>query len=234
MDENMQTPEQQQPEESMTPMVAPAIPEETPEAVPMAVEHEMTPEPTPEPEQKYPSQWFALHVLSGQESNVKKYMENRVKTLEMGAYVHEIVIPTERVSEVKRGKKVETERKLYPGYVFVNMYLIDEDKKMVDKTWYFIKETPGVIGFADGDYPIPMRPQEIEGMLAQLREREDKVLPKIIFSVGDKVKVGDGPFQSQEGLVEEVDPERGRVRVSVSIFGRSTPVELEYWQVEKV
>lgn len=193
------------------------------------------PEAPAEPKvQKYPSQWFAMHVLSGQENNVKKYMENRIKSEEMGDYIHEIIIPTERVSEIKRGKKVETERKLYPGYVFVNMYLIDEAKKLVDKTWYFVKETPGVIGFASGDAPIPMRPQEVEGMLAQLREREDKVLPKVIFAVGDKVKVGDGPFQSQEGIIEDVDPERGRVRVAVSIFGRSTPVELEYWQVEKI
>jgi transcriptional antiterminator NusG len=114
------------------------------------------------------------------------------------------------------------------------MYLVDENKKLVDKTWYFIRETPGVIGFADGENPIPMRQSEVDAMLAQVREREDKVLPKVSFGLGDKVKVGDGPFQSQEGVIEEVDAERGRVRVAVSIFGRSTPVELEYWQVEKI
>lgn len=181
-----------------------------------------------------PSQWFALHVLSGQEDKVKRYMVERLKAEELGDYIHDIIIPTERVSEIKRGKKVETERKLYPGYVFVNMYLIDEDKKLVDRTWYFIQEVPNVIGFADGDKPIPMPKKEVESMLAQVREREDKVLPKISFEMGDKVRVGDGPFQSQEGIIEEVDPDRGRVRVAVSIFGRSTPVELEYWQIEKL
>ncbi|GAB4251154.1 MAG: transcription termination/antitermination protein NusG [Candidatus Methylacidiphilales bacterium] len=180
------------------------------------------------------SQWFTLQVLSGQENNVKKSMENRIKTEEMGDLIHDIVIPTERVSEIKRGKKLETERKLYPGYVFVNMRLYDEEKKLIDRSWYFVKETPGVINFAGGDRPLPMRPQEVEGMLAQLRDRDESVTPKISFQVGDKVRVGEGPFQSQEGVVEDVDPEKGRIRVSVSIFGRSAPVELEYWQVERV
>lgn len=177
--------------------------------------------------------WFAVHVLSGQEINVKRYMMNRIKSEELGDVVHEVIIPTERISEIKRGKKVETERKLYPGYVFIKMALYDAEKKLHERPWYFVKETPGVLGFADGDRPTPMRPAEVEGMLSQIREKEEKITPKVIFAVGDRVKVGDGPFQNQEGVVEEVDTERGRVRVAVSIFGRSTPVELEYWQVEK-
>ena len=198
------------------------------------MEEQQQEETTSVVQHKYPTQWFALHVLSGQENNVRRHMESRIKTEEMGDYVREIIIPTERVSEIKRGKKTEVERKLYPGYVFANMYLLDEEKKMVDRTWYFVRETPGVIGFANGERPLPMRESEVEAMLSQLREREDKVKPKISFSIGDKVKVGDGPFQSQEGVIEEVDSERGRVRVAVSIFGRSTPVELEYWQVERI
>lgn len=188
-------------------------------------------EPKP---RKYPSQWFAIHVLSGYEDKVRKHMNSRIKTEELADYVHEIVIPTERISEVKRGKKIETERKLYPGYVFVSIYLYDEEKKIVGPTWYFVQETPGVIGFADGDHPIAMRPSEVEGMLSQIREKEERVTPKISFALGDKVKVGDGPFEGQEGLIGSVDEERGRVQVDVSIFGRSTPVELEYWQVEKI
>jgi len=184
--------------------------------------------------QKYPSQWFALHVLSGQESNVQKHMANRLRSEEMGEYIHEIIIPSERVSEVKRGKKIETDRKLYPGYVFVNMYLLDPEKKLVDRTWYFVRETPGVIGFANGENPIPMRQSEVDAMLAQVREKEDRVVPKILFTIGDRVRVGDGPFEGQEGVIEVVDEARGRVQVSVSIFGRSTPVELEYWQIEKI
>jgi len=179
-------------------------------------------------------QWFAIHVLSGQEQNVRKHMLSRINQLEMSGDVHEIVIPTERVSEVKRGKKTEAERKLYPGYVFVNLHLLDEENKMVERCWYFIKETPGVIGFADGDQPIPMRAKEVEGMLSQMKEKEDKVVPKVLFDLNDTVRVGDGPFEGQEGVIEEIDQERGKVRVAVSIFGRSTPVELEYWQVEKL
>jgi transcriptional antiterminator NusG len=178
-------------------------------------------------------QWYALHVLSGQEKKVKESMEKRIKTEEMGDLIEEVVIPVERVSEVKRGKRIESERKLYPGYVFVNMALHDESKRIVEKTWYFIRETNGVIGFADGEQPIPMRQSEVDAMLGQMREREEQVMPKVTFTVGEKVKVGDGPFQSQEGLVEEVFPDTGKLRVSVSMFGRSTPVELEYWQVEK-
>jgi transcriptional antiterminator NusG len=180
-----------------------------------------------------PPQWYALHVLSGQEKKVKESLERRAKTEEMGDLIREVVIPTERVSEVKRGKKIESERKLHPGYVYVNMYLRDEDKKLVERTWYFVRETNGVIGFADGDNPQPIRPSEVETMLGQMREREEKVLPKVAFAVGDKVKVGDGPFQNQEGLIEAVDMERGKLKVSVNMFGRSTSLELEYWQVDK-
>jgi transcriptional antiterminator NusG len=179
------------------------------------------------------ARWFAVHVLSGQETNVKRHMLSRIKTEELGEVVQEVIIPTERISEIKRGKKVETERKLYPGYIFVKMELYDSEKKLHEVPWYFVKETPGVLGFADGDRPTPMKQDEVDGMLSQIREKEEKITPKIIFAVGDRVKVGDGPFQSQEGVVEEVDTERGRVRVAVSIFGRSTPVELEYWQVER-
>ena len=179
------------------------------------------------------AQWFALHVLSGQESKVKEALLKRLKTNEMVDSLHEVIVPTERVSEVKRNKKIETERKLYPGYVFILANLIDENKKIIEKTWYYIRETQGVLGFADGQKPIPMRTHEVEAMLAQMKVSDEQVMPKTAFSVGDKVKVSDGPFQNQDGLVEEVYPEKGRLLVSVSIFGRSTPVELEYWQVEK-
>ncbi len=180
-----------------------------------------------------PPQWYALHVLSGQEKKVKDSLERRAKTEEMGDLIREVVIPTERVSEVKRGKKIESERKLHPGYVYVNMFLRDEEKKLVERTWYFVRETNGVIGFADGDNPQPIRADEVNVMLGQMREREEKVLPKIAFNLGDKVKVGDGPFQNQEGLIEGVDMDRGKLKVSVNMFGRSTSLELEYWQVDK-
>ena len=179
-------------------------------------------------------QWFVVHVLSGQEKKIHDNIVKRIKTDELGDLVFEVLIPTERVQEIKRGKKTETTRKFFPGYIIVNMHLLDEKNDLIDKTWYFIKDTTGVIGFAGTkDKPIPMRKKEVEGMLAQMKEREDTLTPKISFEVGDKVKVSDGPFQNQQGIVEEVDPKRGKLRVSVSIFGRDTPVELEYWQVEK-
>lgn len=179
-------------------------------------------------------QWFAVHVLSGQENKVRENIEKRIKTEEMGDLVYEVLVPTERVSEIKRGKKTETTRKLMPGYVIVNMHLLDDRAQLVDRTWYFIRETTGVIGFAGTkDRPSPMQPSDVDAVLSQVRDREEKVKPKISFEVGETVKVADGPFQNQNGIVEEIDPVRGKLRVSVSIFGRSTPVELEYWQVER-
>lgn len=179
-------------------------------------------------------QWFVVHVLSGQEQKVLENIQRRIVTDEMGDHVFEALIPTERVQEIKRGKKTESTRKFFPGYIIVNMHLLDESNKLIDKTWYFIKDTPGVLGFAGTkDAPIPMRPREVDALLAQVRDREDTVTPKIHFEIGDKVKVADGPFQNQNGIVEEIDPERGKLRVSVSIFGRDTLVDLEYWQVEK-
>jgi len=179
-------------------------------------------------------QWFVVHVLSGQEQKVHDNLVKRIKTEEMSDLVYEVLVPTERVSEIKRGKKTETTRKFFPGYLIVNMHLLDENNQLMDRTWYFVRETPGVIGFAGTkDRPIPMRDSEVQSMLSQVREREDKVKPKVSFEVGETVKVADGPFQNQSGVVEEIDPERGKLLVSVSIFGRSTPVELEYWQVER-
>ena len=138
------------------------------------------------------------------------------------------------VSEIRRGKKTETKKKFYPGYIIVNMKLLTEDNSLVEDTWYFIKEMEGVIGFAGTkDRPIPMRQREVDSMLAQIKEREDSVRPAISFEVGDTVKVADGPFESQNGIVEEIDEEKGKLRVAVTIFGRSTPVELEFWQVEQ-
>ncbi len=180
-------------------------------------------------------QWYVVHVLSGQEAKVRDNMQKRIASEEMGDLVYEVLVPTERVSEVKKGKKTESKRKFYPGYIIANMWLLDDHGKLVDRTWYFVKDTVGVINFAGTKHspPVPMRPKEVEQVLAQIREREDAVKPKIQFEVGDSVKVADGPFESQLGIVEEIDPERGKLRVSVSIFGRSTPVELEYWQVER-
>ena len=178
-------------------------------------------------------QWFVIHTLSGQEQKVKDSMERRIKIEELSDVIKEVLVPTEKVAEVKKGKKSTTTRKFYPGYILVNMKLLDEKSQLIARTWYFVRETPGVIGFIGGDRPVPLKPDEVESILAQIQERQEKVAPKVAFEKGETVKVTDGPFQNFTGVIEEVDPDRGKLKISVSIFGRSTPVELEYWQVER-
>ena len=178
-------------------------------------------------------QWFVLHTLSGQEQKVKESIERRLKLEEMEDHVGDVLIPTEKVSEVKRGKKTTTTRKFYPGYVLVNMALYDADKNLVEKTWYFTQETPGLIGFVGGERPVPLRAEEVQSILQQIEDKKEKVKPKVSFAAGETVKINDGPFLNFTGVIDEVDPDRGKIKVSVSIFGRSAPVELEYWQVEK-
>jgi transcriptional antiterminator NusG len=178
-------------------------------------------------------QWFVLHTLSGQEQKVKDSIEKRIKVEEMADYIKQVLIPTEKVAEVKRGKKTTSTRKFYPGYILLHMRLLDEKNKLVEKSWYFIRDTAGIIGFIGGERPVPLKPDEVNSILAQIEERQDKVAPKVAFETGEQVKITDGPFQNFTGVIEEVDAARGKLKISVSIFGRSTPVELEYWQVER-
>ncbi len=179
------------------------------------------------------SQWFVIHTLSGQEQKVKESIEKRVKTDEMQDYIKEVLVPMERVVEVRNQKKTVSMRKLWPGYVFINMVLLDDNNRIIEKPWYFVKETPGVIGFVGGDPPTPTSDEEVERIKAQIAASEETEKPKITFEVGETVKINNGPFLNFSGVIEEVDPERGRLKVTVNIFGRNTPVELEYWQVEK-
>jgi transcription termination/antitermination protein NusG len=179
------------------------------------------------------SQWFVLHTLSGQEQKVKESIEKRIKTEEMGDYILEVLVPMEKVAEVRGGKKTVTTRKLYPGYVFVDMVLLDDQKRVIEKPWYFIRETQGIIGFVGGDRPAPASMEEIETIKAQISDSEDREKPKVQFEVGETVKINDGPFLNFSGVIEEIEPDRGKLKVTVNIFGRNTPVELEYWQVEK-
>lgn len=178
-------------------------------------------------------QWYVLHTLSGQEQRAKENIERRIKQDEVQDLIDEVLIPTEKVSEVKQGRKTTTTRKFYPGYVFVHMQLYDSDNKLLDRSWNFIQQTPGIIGFIGGERPVPLRPEEVEGILRQIEEKKEKIKPKVVFEPGETVKITDGPFLNFNGVIEEVDPERGKLKVSVSIFGRSAPVELEYWQVER-
>jgi len=178
-------------------------------------------------------QWYVLHSLTGQEQKVKESIQRRLKQEEMEDYVGEVIIPTERISEVKKGVRSTTTRKFFPGYVLINMALYDQGRQLREKPWYFIRETPGIIGFVGGERPVPLRPEEVEMILHQVDEKKEKVKPKVAFDPGETVKITDGPFLNFSGMVEEVDPHKGRLKVSVAIFGRSAPVELEYWQVER-
>jgi transcriptional antiterminator NusG len=178
-------------------------------------------------------QWFVLHTLSGHEYKVQNSIASRVKQEEMEEYIGEILIPTENVSEVKQGKKKTVSRKFFPGYVLANLALYDDNKNLGEETWYFIQNTPGVIGFVGGDAAVPLRKEEVDRIINQVEEKKEKVTPKIQFEPGETIKITDGPFLNFNGVIEEVDPARGKLKVSVSIFGRSAPVELEYWQADK-
>jgi transcriptional antiterminator NusG len=180
------------------------------------------------------AQWFALHTLSGQENKVKTYIDKFKKAEELDDHIFEILLPTEVVSEVKGGKKSTKVRKLYPGYVFIQAKLFGEDGKLINKPWYFVKETTGVIGFVGGDRPAALRQSEIDEIYARIEAASGKEVPKVQYSVGEEVKITDGAFASLTGRIDEIDPERGKLKVSVSIFGRFTPVELEYWQVQRI
>ena len=178
-------------------------------------------------------EWFVVHTLTGQEYKVKDSIEKRLALEEMTELIEQVLIPTEKVSEVKKGVRSTSTRKFFPGYVLVQMALYDEERSMQERCWGFIKDTPGIIGFVGGERPVPLRRDEVEALFNQVEEKTDKVKPKVVFELGETVKINDGPFLNFSGTVEEVDPERGRLKVSVGIFGRSAPVELEYWQVER-
>ena len=179
-------------------------------------------------------QWFVLHTLTGKEAKVKKSIESRIKAEEMEDLIGDVAIPSETVSEVKKGKKSTTTRMFYPGYVLVNICLYKDDGNFNERSWYFIRNTIGVIGFIGGEKPAPLKANEVETILHQMEEKTETIKPKVAFEPGETVKINDGPFLNFSGLIEEVDPDRGKLKMSVSIFGRTAPVELEYWQVERV
>lgn len=178
-------------------------------------------------------QWFVLHTLAGQEQKVRDTINRRIKTDEMEAYISEVLLPMEKVVEVRGGKKTVTTRKLHPGYVYIQMGLLDDGKRPLEKPWYFIKDIQGVIGFVGGERPMEVTAEEIATIKEQISDSEETERPKVSFDVGETVKINDGPFLNFTGVIEEVEPDKGKLKVTVDIFGRKTPVELEYWQVEK-
>ncbi len=172
--------------------------------------------------------WYVIHTLTGEEDKVKKRLLKQGEFKNLKDKISQVLIPTEVVSEVKAGKKKISERKFFPGYILVEM-------EMTDDVWYMVRNTPGVTDFVSaGAKPTPLLDEEIATILRQTEEKKEKPTPKVIFEQGEGVKIIDGPFTNFNGSVDEINPEKGKVKVSVMIFGRPTPVELEYWQIEKL
>ena len=172
--------------------------------------------------------WYIVHAYSNFEKKVSESIREQAKQRGLEDLFEQVLVPTEKVTEVRRGRKVDAERKFFPGYVLVKMNLTDE-------AFHLIKNTPKVTGFLGADNkPMPISESEAMSILQQVQEGVDHPKPSVSFEVGENVRVSDGPFASFNGVVEEVDEERSRLKVEVSIFGRPTPVELEYGQVEKV
>jgi transcriptional antiterminator NusG len=180
-----------------------------------------------------PNEWYTIQTLSGQEMKAEKSLHKRILEEEMGEYIDEILLPMEKVVEVRGGTKKVSQRKLYPGYIFIQMKLYDEEKRLLPTPWDFVRNTLGIIGFLGGERPIATPTEEIEAIKTQITEAEESEKPRVNFEIGEVVKINDGPFQSYTGAVEGIDAEAGKLKVTIDIFGRSTPVELEYWQVEK-
>ncbi|MBL8641430.1 MAG: transcription termination/antitermination protein NusG [Alphaproteobacteria bacterium] len=173
------------------------------------------------------ARWYVLHVYSGFEAKVAEAIRDKAQKQGIEDRIEDIMVPTEEVVEIKRGQKVNSERKVFPGYVLAKM-------DMSDQIWHLVKNTPKVTGFlGGGNKPVPISEKEATRLMTQLQEGIEKPRAAITFDIGEKVKVMEGPFATFEGVVEEIDETKGRVKVSVSIFGRATPVELEFSQVEK-
>ncbi len=172
--------------------------------------------------------WYVVHAYSGYEKQVKRSLEDRIARAAMEDMFGDVLVPTEEVVEMKGGQKRRSDRKFFPGYVLVEM-------EMTDDTWHLVKDVPKVMGFIGGtaERPAPISQKEADAILNRLQEGADKPRPKVLFEPGEMVRVVDGPFNDFNGVVEDVDYDKNRLKVAVLIFGRSTPVELEFHQVEK-
>jgi transcriptional antiterminator NusG len=172
--------------------------------------------------------WYVVHAYSGQEKSISEALKERIRRSAISDKFGEVLVPTEEVVEMKGGQKAISERRFFPGYILVQM-------EMTDETWHLVKSTPKVTGFIGGtaNKPTPVPDKEVQHILDQVREGVEKPKPKVLFEAGEQVRVKDGPFTDFSGSVEEVNYEKSKIRVSVLIFGRATPVELDFAQVEK-
>jgi transcriptional antiterminator NusG len=209
------------------------------ESLPLLVEEEQVveevieeEEPSPEPEEpEVPEEddgrrWYVIHCYSGYENKVSHNLEQRIETMEMQDKIFDVVVPTEEEIEVKEGRRRTVERRVFPGYILVQM-IMDED------SWYVVRNTPGVTGFVGmGNDPTPLRPEEVQAIMKRMEADAPRV--KVTYKIGQKVRITDGPFADFMGTVNDIDMDKAKVRVFVSFFGRETPVELDFLQVEKM
>ena len=179
----------------------------------------------PEDDEDDPSDWFVVHCYSGYEKKVRHNLEQRIETMGMRDMIFDVIIPTQEEVEVKDGKRRTVERHIFPGYVLVNLILTED-------SWFVVRNTPGVTGFVGmGNLPTPLRPEEVAQIIKRMES--DSPMVNVTFKVGERVRIVDGPFNDFRGVVKDIDMERTKVRVMVSFFGRETPVELDFLQVEK-
>ena len=172
--------------------------------------------------------WYVVHTQTGSEDKVKTALENRIAAQGLQELITQVIIPTEQISEVRSGRRKISQRKFFPGYLLVEM-------ELNEASYFLIKTTPGVTGFIGlGKKPMPLPQEEVDNILKRTQESQAKPIPKTAFEKGEQVRVTEGPFVNFNGTVDEIHPEKGKLKVSVSIFGRATPVELEYWQVERI
>jgi transcriptional antiterminator NusG len=227
-------PKQMESDEAKSVLRRAGVAEAEPEQAEAAVEPEPEPEPAPvatapkpaETEAEAQRRWYVIHTYSGYENKVKANLEHRIQSMDMGDKIYQVLVPTEEEIEIKNGKRQAVERKVFPGYVLVEM-------NMGDDSWYVVRNTPGVTSFVgSGNKPTPLTDPEVKQILRQIKMDAPKY--KVAFTKGEAVRVTDGPFTDLHGVVDEVNPERNKVKVLVSIFGRETPVELDFLQIEKL
>lgn len=171
-------------------------------------------------------QWYVVNTYSGFEQKVKDHLVRRIDEARLSDHVAQVLIPTEEIAEIREGKKRISQRKFYPGYILVQLDLVDE-------LWHVIRDTPRVTGFLGGDHPVALQESEMEAIFEQIGTAKARPRPKALFEEGEPVKITSGPFVNFQGVVEEVNAQRGKVRITVSIFGRQTPLEVEFEQLEK-
>lgn len=217
--------ENQETEEPQVENAADAVKEETTAKPEKTKEEETQPSPKAESEEDDGRAWYVVHCYSGYENKVRHNLEQRIESMGMKDKIFDVIIPTEDELEVKDGKRRTIERRVFPGYILVNMILSEE-------SWYVVRNTPGVTGFVGmGNEPTPLRPEEVAQILKRMEAEAPRI--KVAFKPGERVRIVDGPFNDFRGIVSDIDMERAKVRVMVNFFGRDTPVELDFLQVEK-